>query len=300
MGARLLLLVLMLILGSGCSVKFAYNNLDRFVRWGVSDYVDLTPEQRRLFDAEFAKLHDWHRRTQLPLYVDFLQGFPGTIADGTDSAELEAMEQQVRAWADAVVEKGLPLTADILRSLSDDQMAVLPERLEASNVEIADPEPPGDLESARAFWADELTDTFRRFAGRMTPAQRDYVALRSVEYIPERQLWADYRRRWQADLLALLAERDQRSRFDERFFTMARHRERYYGEELSAVFAHNEALSRDVARWLLNHLTVSQRLRLEERMLELAEDLRDLAGVARLGVQAGAGGQSEQAERGDQ
>ena len=82
---------------------------------------------------------------------------------------------------------------------------------------------------------------------------------------------------------------------------MARHRERYYGEELSAVFAHNEALNRDVARWLLNHLTPAQRVRLEERMLELAEDLRDLAGPDRLRVHAGAGGgEGEHAEGGDE
>jgi len=270
-------LLLILSLGSGCSVKFAYNNLDRFVRWGVSDYVQLTPEQREYFDAEFARLHQWHRQTQLPVYAEFLESVPRTLADGTDAAELLAMEHTVQGWAEVMLEKGLPMTAHILRSMTDEQVADLPARLEASNADIADPERHGDLQRSQEQWADEVADTFKRFAGRMTSAQRDYLAARAVGYIPELQMWAEYRVRWQADLLALLHRRHEDAEFDERFFALARNREHYYGTELAAVFAHNENLSREVARWLLNHLSPEQQRRMEDRLLEWAEDLRELS-----------------------
>lgn len=277
---RLTLLLLALGMGSGCSVKFAYNNLDRFARWGVSDYLQMNAEQRRYFDSEFAKLHEWHRRTQLPAYADFLESVPHTLADGTDSAELLLMEQTVLGWAEVMMERGLPMTAHILRSMTDEQVAQLPDRLQESNDEIADPEGHGDLARAQAQWAEEVADGFKRFAGRVTQAQQAYLSARSVDYIPEREMWSEYRVRWQADLLALLRRRDQEADFDQRFFALARNRERYYGAELAGVFAHNEDLSREIAQWLLNHLTQEQRRRLNERLLDLATDFRELAGSA--------------------
>jgi hypothetical protein len=46
-GWRIGVMVAVLVLGSGCSVKFAYNNLDRFARWGASEYLEMTDDQRR-------------------------------------------------------------------------------------------------------------------------------------------------------------------------------------------------------------------------------------------------------------
>jgi len=31
---------------SACSLKMAYNNMDRLVRWQMSDYLDLDAQQR--------------------------------------------------------------------------------------------------------------------------------------------------------------------------------------------------------------------------------------------------------------
>ena len=273
---RLALLCLILSTGAGCSVQFGYNNLDRFARWGVSDYIALTAEQRRYFDEEFGRLHRWHRRTQLPIYADFLEAMPETFADGATAEELWAMEQTVRRWVEVAMEEGLPMAATLLCMLSDEQVADLPRRLEASNKEISDPERSGDLERAQAFWAEEISDAFRRFAGRMTGAQIAYLKARSVEYIPERQMWAEYRRRWQADLLKLLMVRHDIEKFDQAFFDMARNRERYFGTELTAIFAHNEALNREVGAWLIEHLTDDQRRRAAERVQELADDFRAL------------------------
>jgi len=88
----------------------------------------------------------------------------------------------------------------------------------------------------------------------------------------------EYRARWQADLLTLLRMHRQTSEFEQRFVALAGSLEDYYGAELSGVFSHNEKLSREIALWLLGHLTDAQRRRFERRMLELAADFRELAG----------------------
>ena len=133
------------------------------------------------------------------------------------------------------------------------------------------------MDDAQEGWRDEVADIFSQFVGRLSSAQRKYLASQSVRYLPERVLWVEYRRRWQGDLMLLLEEREDAARFGERFVQLAGSREAYYGEELTYIFDHNEELSREVGRWLLNHMTDAQRERLFERLLEFAMVFRELA-----------------------
>ena len=58
---------------AGCSAnRFLYNRADTFVRWAIDDYVDLTSEQQKRFDADLDGLLNWHRRDELPLYREFI------------------------------------------------------------------------------------------------------------------------------------------------------------------------------------------------------------------------------------
>lgn len=277
---RLIAGLLLLAVSGGCSVKFIYNNLDRVARMGVGEYLDMTPQQREYFAVEFARVHRWHRQTQLPVYAELLESIPPLLADGAQREELRNLELQMRGWAEAAIEQALPMTLQILRTMTDAQLADLPDRLERSNREIAAPELDRELDAVQAQWAEEVEDAFKRFAGRLTMAQRAYLAAQSVSYIPERELWAEYRRRWQAELLRLLHQRRELSDFDAQFLALARDRESYYGEELAAIFAHNEELYRQVGLWLLNHLTPEQSRRLAERLEDLATDFRELADQA--------------------
>jgi len=273
------LVVVALVLSSGCSVNYIYNNADRFARWGVSDYLNMNEDQRRYFDAEFAKLHHWHRTNHLPRYSDLLEALPATLADGVDPAEMVAMEHTMLTWAEEMEDRGTPMVIELARSMSDEQVARLAKKLKASNDEIAKPERGKSVESSQARWRDEIVDVFAQFAGRLSKDQQEYLSSQSVRYIPERALWADYRGRWQADLLALLAARAERG-FAERFTELAKNRETYYGAELAYIFDHNEALGKEIAQWLLNNMTERQRERLFERLLKLAVQFRELAAEA--------------------
>jgi hypothetical protein len=276
---RLWIVVVVIVLGSGCSVKYVYNNADRFARWGVSDYLKMNEGQRRYFDAEFAKLHDWHRANHLASYSELLEALPATLADGIDVQEMTDLENTMLAWGEEMEVRGTPMVIGLARSMTDEQVARLAKYLEASNEEIAEPERGESLESSQEHWRDEIEDAFARFVGRLNHDQQRYLTSESVRYIPERTLWADYRSRWQADLLALLTARAEEE-FAQRFTRLAKDREAYYGAELTHIFVHNETLSKEVAGWLLNNMTERQRERLFERLHELAVDFRELAAEA--------------------
>ncbi len=246
------------------------------MRWGVNDYVNMNEAQRALFKEEFAKLHYWHRTEHLPLYADFLEALPTTLSDSVDPQELLALENTMMGWAREVVEAGVPLAVAIMQSMTEEQVARLPARLEESNREIEKTELGKSVEASQARWRKEVEDIFTRFAGRLTPPQDEYLLAQSVRYIPERVLWAEYRRRWQGDLLKLLEARSDPA-FAQRFADLAANREAYFGTELTAIFDNNENLGRETAAWLLNHMPERQTVRMYTRFVELAEDFQELA-----------------------
>lgn len=285
MGAELLSailkcsLALVLLFGSaGCSIKMMYNNADRFARWAVNDYIQMDDEQEAYFIAEVDAIHYWHRTTELPLYADYLDTMPERFDEGVDEPAIEGMFDTFYSWWEVLEQKSLPMVTELMLSLSDNQVSRLPERFEKDNREFAEDELDKPLDEVQAEWMKQYADTMSRFSGRLTREQRAYLERQSVRYVPQFELWSEYRQRWQGDLLALLREkrRDPRA-FTESFLILANGREAYYGEELQAVFDANEALASEVTAWLINNLTDKQRERFYQRIGEMADTFRELA-----------------------
>lgn len=276
MHRKALPVLLLCLLASACSVKMAYNNADRFIRWGVSDYVDLNREQKRLLKKELEVVHLWHRRNHLPLYADFAADFARVSSDGVSAAKMADVFNQMEFWAEEVEEKLNPLVIEIMVSLTDEQVAELPEKLRENNAELAEPEQDATLEEAQEEWASEFAEALKTFIGKVDDEQKAYLARRSLEYQPERVLWAEYRSRWQADLLALLAER-KADDFAQRYARLVEARKSYYGEALTEVDASNRRLNQDTAAYILSNMNPRQSEKFNETLLGLAKDFRELS-----------------------
>jgi hypothetical protein len=274
---RLLAALLAAVLASGCSVQLAYNNLDRLARWSMSDYIDFDASQRAYFDAAIDELWHWHRGEHLPAYAEFLDAIGPRLVDGTSEAEMQALVNRVIGWGEEIQGRAMPSAAVLLSSLSDAQVAALADNLADSNEELAEPEADASLEEAQATWRDEFEDRFSGFSGRLTGVQEAYLDQLATRYRPELVLWAEYRRRWQGDLLALLTFRADVAGLQQGLAELSDNRERYYGPELAEIDAHNEALLREGSVWLINSLTERQGERFVERLGELATDFRELA-----------------------
>jgi hypothetical protein len=266
---------------SGCSIKMMYNNADRFARWAANDYIKMDAAQEAYFTAEVDAIHYWHRTNELPLYADYLDSLPTTLDKEVDEDDVQEVFDTFYSWWEVFEAKTLPFVTEMMLSLSDEQVARLPERLEKDNDEFAEDESDRTLDEVQAEWRKQYADTMSRFSGRLTKEQKAYLDAQSVRYVPQFELWADYRARWQADLVGLLQnKREDPDAFTEAFITLSENREAYYGEELTAVFDANEQLASEVTAWLINNLTEKQRERFYERIGEVAVTFRELAAEA--------------------
>lgn len=273
---KALLVMTLVLFNSACSVKFAYNNMDRFVRWQVNDYLDLNTAQRAYFKEELAALIVWHRRDHLPLYADYFEGLALQYSDGVSEAQIQALFEQFMVWGLEIEDRAMPMTIHLLKSLSDEQVASLPVQLERSNLELMEDEMGVSLEEAQTQWAEDIEQVMTRFTGRLDRRQKAYISFKATAYQPERALWAEYRRRWQADMMRLLEARHDVD-FGPKFHDLAKSREAYYGPEYTTMNNENIALSREVSAYLLSNLNERQSRRLTESIEELARDFSDLA-----------------------
>ncbi len=275
---KALLVACLLVAASGCSIKMLYNNADRFARWAANDYIQMDEAQEAYFTAEVDAIHYWHRTNELPLYADYLDSLPTTFDEEVEASDVQEVFDTFYAWWEVFEEKTLPFVTEMMLSLSDEQVARLPERLEEDNEKFSEDEFDKPLDEVQAEWRKQYADTMSRFSGRLTREQKAYLEAQSVRYVPQFELWSEYRARWQADLLDLLrSKRQDPEAFTEAFIAISESRESYYGEELTAVFDANEKLATEVTAWLINNLTEKQRERFYERIGEMADTFRELA-----------------------
>ena len=98
---------LVLALLSACSaIKLAYNNGHEVAWWWLTDYVDVQGEDKATLRQAVHQLHEWHRRDQLPGYVEMLRGWQGQM-----SADLSG--EQVCRMVDDVMQRAAALAGAV-------------------------------------------------------------------------------------------------------------------------------------------------------------------------------------------
>ena len=210
-GSTFRLLVILLaftVVLPGCSAnRFLYNRADTFIRWVIDDYVDLTTEQQKQFDAGLDGLLDWHRRNELPLYREFILSSLDALEDGVtmDEAVLisdafdEAANRLQVQLVDLLLKSAEGLTGsqiqDFLDELDRQQGEYAQERLVRDDIEYADDA------------ANSLRRLAKRLLGRLNDDQKALIQSRSTELMRIDRLWHEDRSIWGAKLRTILESR---------------------------------------------------------------------------------------------
>ncbi|MCY3795904.1 MAG: DUF6279 family lipoprotein, partial [Gammaproteobacteria bacterium] len=235
-------IVSLALANSGCGVGFFYNNLDRLVRWELDSVLAMTADQEAFFETEFADLWRWHRTHELPRYADDLGRWAEQFDGAATPADIDELFVTLEGWWLRLEAKGTPFAAEFLRSLDDEQVSSLAQALEESNADWEKQEKGKPVGAVRKAWRKDFEAILKRFTGPLTQEQRALIADAAERYQPERQLWADYRRRWQRDLFILLERRHEAEHFTVGFERLVKDQKTYYGERFAEVEAANEAL----------------------------------------------------------
>lgn len=269
------------ILLVGCSsTTFFYNQLDTLIAWYLDDYVDLSREQSRAFDARIDALLQWHQREELPRYILLLDAVEARL-DAPLSAEF------IANFADRAQDAGTRIQARVLDSvlafgatLDLEQRLAFVETLQSRQQELREEH----LERTDAAYYEEIVerfeDNFHDYLGRLTEEQKDTMAAYGARYIRLDSLWLDDRGRWISSLGSVITANEPDWSAQARTITASRSDNRT--PQYAAGFEHNSQLTLTIIRLVLNQRTDAQDQRLRRAIDDFQADFAELA------VEAGA------------
>ncbi len=108
---------------AGCAKKFLYSNIDWVVIEYLDDYVSLDGEQEALVEERILLLADWHKKEELPLYIDHLKQLEALNKDSITLEALQANRDQMREHYQRLVSKAAPDLFSLSMQLDNQQEA---------------------------------------------------------------------------------------------------------------------------------------------------------------------------------
>ncbi|GLH32441.1 DUF6279 family lipoprotein [Pseudomonas sp. TWI672] len=260
-----------------CSrIDLAYRNLDRLVPWSLDDYLAMNRDQRSLLDERLKQHLAWHCTTELPGYLDWLDRVRSMVAEGqvTDQA-LQQRMNEARQAIGRVAEAITPSAAELLRGMSDAQVAQLGEALREDISERQEKYVDTPLSKQVARRAERMEKRLTPWFGELTAAQRQRVQTWAQALGDQNRQWIANRAHWQQQLMMAMNQRSDES-FEPRLAQLLQRKESLWTAQYRAAFENSEQQTRSLLIDLLQQSSPAQRQYLQGRLAKVRTDFSEL------------------------
>lgn len=200
---------------AGCAtLPVVYNRLDWWAPLYAQNYVSLNMSQRAQLRREIAALRDWHCRTQLADYAEWVGGLARELRAGDlHYGRVDALYGEVNeAWF-GLTAAASHRVADLLLGLSPRQIDQLFAELEKDNRAFERKYVARSPAAAEAQYVERMEKQLANWIGTLTAEQRRAVEDWSREVRPTGSERLAARRLWQAELRRSLLERREPAAF---------------------------------------------------------------------------------------
>ncbi|MBX3716309.1 MAG: hypothetical protein KF738_09950 [Burkholderiales bacterium] len=277
--ARALLAALVALLAASCSsvTRVAYDNAPFAAAWMVDDWFDLHDGQRDWVKERLARLHGWHRASEMPAYERLLAATAARAARGLSADDARQVHREMRALWLRLVRRAIPDMADFLLQLHPEQVVFLARKFDEDNErtvrESVRGTPQERLERRQKRYLERIED----WTGRLAPAQRDVVRARVAAMGDLTDEWLGDRRFRQSETIALLRSKPTRAQLEAGLTRLLVDSDSWRRPEYVAKMkARDEQVFAMVAD-LDATLTAEQRGKLHRRLAGYAADAAHLA-----------------------
>jgi len=226
----------------------------------------------------------WHRRTQLPDYVQLLARAEAEVAADVTPERMCAWAGELRSRIEPVLQQLAPTIADVARTLTPAQVANIEKRFAETNEEYRDDHVQANPQRRHKAEVKREVERAEMFYGRLDAAQRNLVAASVTTSPYDAEVAYAERKERQQDVLSLVRRlREANGGRDDAIAQVRAYvsgidrspRESYrrYSER---VIAHRCAL----ASQLHNSASAAQRSEAAKTLAGYRADARDLMGDA--------------------
>lgn len=273
----LLVLCLMCLTISGCTSKFAYNNIDWLMYWYIDNYIDLDKQQKSALDPKVQQWLVWHRSEQLQQYRAQLHTLKQQISAGvvTPGQWLTHMDGAKQHWA-SLRDEVSPGLVSLVPQLSDEQINTLFDTLEEKNRDRIEELEEKTAQQRRVMQVDDIQQQAREFMGKLTSQQNELIENYVQRFESNVELWIDYRRDIQGDARILILQHRHEVDFQTKLIDLMAHPENYQAAAFRQKSALNRQLYSELLAVLSQSLSQKQRAKVIKELQDIIDDITDL------------------------
>ena len=203
MRKALLISVAVLVVG-GCTFRASYNRLDWLLTEYLESYVELNKDQKTALRQRMAASLDWHRRTQLPAYVLWLQSVRHDVQHGITQDQVEQHGLQLLILWRALMVRFADDMAVLLPQLDVSQHEALFESFAEENAEYHEDYIQVSHQQRQKHYTERLEGIFDNWLGSLTEQQEQRIASSAAQLQPIATEALKTRLRWQMQLREIL------------------------------------------------------------------------------------------------
>lgn len=282
-GVTVLLAVAIL---AGCSAaRLGYRNGETLSYFWLDHYVDFEADQKPWVRDDIDTLFAWHRRTQLPGYIAFLDHARQHVEKGVTEAQLRDDYQEIRNHLLGLTDHALPQLAELALALSPHQIAHLQGQFTSNNEHYRKEFLRGDIEERQRRRYKRLLKQVEYWFGPLDASQERALRVASDARPLETEQMMEDRQEWQSRLLTLLRkihdERPSRQATQAMLGEYARAAMDHFGnaQRQAAFAARNEENFRLIAQ-VINGTTAEQKRHFMRETQQWIDDFRNLSSRA--------------------
>ncbi|MEZ8041624.1 DUF6279 family lipoprotein [Vibrio sp. 1F263] len=226
------LVLLSCFLFSGCGTKFAYNNISWFAVSYIEDFVSLSNSQESELEEHLDLLQQWHKETQLPLYISQLEVIQNTDRSDMSSAFITEQSDQIKDHIRSIVSKFSPdiyalsmqfnpkQDKEFLKNFREKQQEYYEERLSLND------------EDSRERYRSRIEDRLERWLGTVSKEQKKIILAWSQKWVNTNDNWRQYQNNTYQDLSTLMEKKSDLDIAQPIIMNLLLNNEAYYPEGL--------------------------------------------------------------------
>ncbi|NVK88963.1 MAG: hypothetical protein HWE13_12585 [Gammaproteobacteria bacterium] len=272
---RLSIILLAVLLLTGCGIKFWYNRIDWIVPWFMDDFVELTDGQEDRLEQILIAQTKWHRQQELPRYIAFLTAVRQDVEQQAVAQNYQTRRQQISVFYETLLAQLAPDAASLMAQLTPEQANAMLTTLAKQDKERM--EDYSELSAAeRVVEIEEnLRDSLRDWVGRLTSSQRALVKEWAAAIKDTTEQRMIYRKAWREAMAFELevAALDNNQQGLEQLITNG---QQFQSETLRQLYQHNAAQSERFLIALYESLSARQKQKLINRLNDYIDDFNDL------------------------
>lgn len=276
---------------TGCSVvRLAYDQAPTLAYWWIDSYVDLNAEQTPMVRDVLERWLAWHRRSQLPEYAALLARAQRELAQPTTAAAMCTFANEVERRLDIAVDAAAPALADLVLSLTPEQLRHLERQVTKKAAEVRADFAQPDPAERRAKSFKRTLERYENFYGTLDAAQRERLAALLAASPFDADRWQVERSLRNREMVQTLASTVAAGRGTDRDAALALAQaavrtiaERAVRSPRPAYRAYQQRLLQDncaLVATMHNHMTPEQRQHLRSKLKGWENDLRSLIASA--------------------